>query len=274
LIGWIKEDGKSLSTSEHLEYLFNVLLANSFACSPVYAVRLLPLRSPLLIRDESSEQNTQSFFGGMGCCMSVVLSVMGAAYGIAKSGVGVSAVSVLRPDMIVRSTFDPSSPLAYISKNLSTDLLLDMMPPILAGILSIYGLVIGVIISSALKEKSALHTNFMYLSAGLACGLSCLAAGFCIGIVGDAGVRGTAQQPRLFMGMMLMLIFAEALGTFPSCREIPIQRERLTERTLLIPHRSLWTHYWLADDPERDGRGNAMLVRSTEAGNRWSVGGG
>lgn len=91
----------------------------------------------------------------------------------------------------------------------------DMMPPILAGILSIYGLVIGVVISSALKEKSALHTNFMYLSAGLACGLCCLSAGFCIGIVGDAGVRGTAQQPRLFMGMMLMLIFGEALGKFP-----------------------------------------------------------
>lgn len=39
----------------------------------------------------------------MGCSMAVVLSVFGAAYGIAKSGVGVSAVSVLRPDMIIRS---------------------------------------------------------------------------------------------------------------------------------------------------------------------------
>lgn len=87
-----------------------------------------------------------------------------------------------------------------------------MMPPILAGILSIYGLVVSVVISSSLKEKSALHTNFMFLSAGLACGLSCLGSGFCIGIVGDAGVRGAAQQPRMFMGMMLMLIFAEVLG--------------------------------------------------------------
>lgn len=40
-------------------------------------------------------------------------------------------------------------------------------------------------------------------------GLSGLAAGFAIGIVGDAGVRGTAQQPRLFVGMILILIFAE-----------------------------------------------------------------
>jgi V-type H+-transporting ATPase proteolipid subunit len=35
-----------------------------------------------------------------------------------------------------------------------------------------------------------------------------------IGIVGDAGVRATAQQPRIFVGMILMLIFAEALGLY------------------------------------------------------------
>lgn len=37
-------------------------------------------------------------------------------------------------------------------------------------------------------------------------------ASFAIGIVGDAGVRGTAQQPRLYVGMILILIFAEVLG--------------------------------------------------------------
>lgn len=35
---------------------------------------------------------------------------------------------------------------------------------------------------------------------------------FAIGIVGDAGVRGSAQQPRLYVGMILILIFAEVLG--------------------------------------------------------------
>jgi V-type H+-transporting ATPase proteolipid subunit len=86
------------------------------------------------------------------------------------------------------------------------------MPPILAGILAIYGLVVSVIITTSLKEKSALHTNFMQLAAGISVGLSCLAAGFCIGIVGDAGVRASGQQPRMFVGMMMMLIFAEVLG--------------------------------------------------------------
>ena len=47
------------------------------------------------------------------------------------------------------------------------------------------------------------------MGAGLAVGLSGLAAGFAVGIVGDAGVRGTAQQPRLYVGMILILIFAE-----------------------------------------------------------------
>ena len=56
--------------------------------------------------------------------------------------------------------------------------------------------------------------SFLDLGAGLSVGLSGLAAGFAIGIVGDAGVRGTAQQPRLFVGMILILIFAEVLGLY------------------------------------------------------------
>jgi len=52
------------------------------------------------------------------------------------------------------------------------------------------------------------------MGAGLSVYLSAMAAGFAIGIVGDAGVRGTAQQPKLFVGMVLMLIFAEVLGLY------------------------------------------------------------
>ena len=56
--------------------------------------------------------------------------------------------------------------------------------------------------------------GFVHLGAGLSVGLSGLAAGYAIGVVGDAGVRGTAQQPRLFVGMILILIFAEVLGLY------------------------------------------------------------
>ena len=35
-----------------------------------------------------------------------------------------------------------------------------------------------------------------------------------IGVVGDAGVRANAQQPKLFTGMLLILIFGEALALY------------------------------------------------------------
>jgi len=35
-----------------------------------------------------------------------------------------------------------------------------------------------------------------------------------VGIAGDAGVRGSAQQPRLFVGMILIMIFSEVLGLY------------------------------------------------------------
>jgi len=88
----------------------------------------------------------------------------------------------------------------------------DIIPVIMAGIIAIYGLVVSVLISNDLKQESSLFANFIQLGAGLSVGLAGLAAGFAIGIVGDAGVRGTAQQPRLFVGMILILIFAEVLG--------------------------------------------------------------
>ena len=60
----------------------------------------------------------------------------------------------------------------------------------------------------------SLFSGCAHLAAGLCCGLSGLAAGAAIGIVGDAGVRAVAQQRKVYVGMVLMLIFAEALGLY------------------------------------------------------------
>jgi V-type H+-transporting ATPase proteolipid subunit len=45
-------------------------------------------------------------------------------------------------------------------------------------------------------------------------GLGALAAGICIGVVGDYGVRSYAREPKLFVGMLLILIFGEALALY------------------------------------------------------------
>lgn len=77
-----------------------------------------------------------------------------------------------------------------------------------------WSLLIGFERDSTTFSNCTFYRGFVHLGAGLSVGFSGLAAGFAIGIVGDAGVRGTAQQPRLFVGMILILIFAEVLGLY------------------------------------------------------------
>jgi V-type H+-transporting ATPase 16kDa proteolipid subunit len=149
----------------------------------------------------------------MGCTAAIVFTCLGASYGTAKSGVGIAAMGVLRPDLIVKSTrLIPWPPFSSFILMLTPGI--DIVPVIMAGIIGIYGLVVSVLISDGLKQQLPLYTGFIQLGAGLAVGLAGMAAGFAIGIVGDAGVRGTAQQPRLFVGMILILIFAEVLGLY------------------------------------------------------------
>lgn len=62
--------------------------------------------------------------------------------------------------------------------------------------------------------KYSLVKSFRDLAAGLTVGLSGVAAGMSIGIAGDAGVRAVAQQPRMYVPMVLILIFSEALGLY------------------------------------------------------------
>eukprot|EP01115_Flamella_aegyptia_P014859 TRINITY_DN8744_c0_g2_i1.p1 TRINITY_DN8744_c0_g2~~TRINITY_DN8744_c0_g2_i1.p1 ORF type:complete len:175 (+),score=60.25 TRINITY_DN8744_c0_g2_i1:116-640(+) len=134
------------------------------------------------------------FFGYMGVASALVFACFGAAYGTAKSGVGVSAMGVMRPELVMRA----------------------IIPVIMAGVIGIYGLIIAVIVGQSIEAPPSYcaYKGFGHLGAGLSVGLSGLAAGMAIGIVGDAGVRAVAQQQKLFVGVVLILIFAEALGLY------------------------------------------------------------
>ena len=114
-----------------------------------------------------------------------------------------------------------------------------IVPVIMAGILGIYGLIISLLVFQKVRKRllriwsysysqinNTTYTYFdgyKHLASGLCCGISSLvrnlslivqAAGLAIGIVGDAGVRANAQQEAVFVGMILILIFAEALGLY------------------------------------------------------------
>lgn len=63
-------------------------------------------------------------------CSFFKFPALGAAYGTAKSGTGIAAMSVMRPELIMKS----------------------IIPVVMAGIIAIYGLVVAVLIAGALDE--------------------------------------------------------------------------------------------------------------------------
>merc|ERR1712166_231008 len=94
------------------------------------------------------------FFGFMGCAAALVFACLGAAYGTAKSGVGVANMGVLHPEMVMKS----------------------IIPVVMAGVLGIYGLIVAVLLASGIKADDAYmyssYSGFSALSAGLCCGLA------------------------------------------------------------------------------------------------------
>ena len=72
------------------------------------------------------------FFGAMGAMAAMVFSALGAAYGTAKSGTGIAAMAVMRPELIMKS----------------------IIPVVMAGIIAIYGLVVAALIANNLKAAS------------------------------------------------------------------------------------------------------------------------
>ena len=73
------------------------------------------------------------FFAYMGVASALVFANLGAAYGTAKSGVGICSMGVLKPDKIIKS----------------------VIPVIMAGILGIYGLIVAVLLNQRIKNASS-----------------------------------------------------------------------------------------------------------------------
>ncbi|KAF7862731.1 hypothetical protein EAF04_007604 [Stromatinia cepivora] len=136
------------------------------------------------------------FFGMAGIAFAMTFGCIGAAYGTAKSGIGIAGVGTFRPDLIMKS----------------------LIPVVMSGIIAVYSLVIAVLIAGDMGpppgQSYSLFNGFMHLACGLSVGLTGLAAGYAIGIVGDMGVRSYMQQSRIFVGMVLILIFGEVLGLY------------------------------------------------------------
>ncbi|OEU20035.1 V-type ATPase 16 kDa proteolipid subunit [Fragilariopsis cylindrus CCMP1102] len=166
-------------------------------------------------------------FGYLGASGCMILSSWGSAWGTWRAGCGVCHMGIDHPKGIIKN----------------------IVPIVMAGVLGIYGLIVSVIITQAISPPGADGSNtystyngYVHLAAGLCCGLSCLAAGGTIGVIGDAGVRGFGLKAeggrkwfwsddagesddfggsnnveasnKLYVGMLIMLIFSEALALY------------------------------------------------------------
>jgi V-type H+-transporting ATPase proteolipid subunit len=173
-------------------------------------------------------------FGYIGAAACMILANFGAAWGTWKAGVGVCKMGISYPSGIIKN----------------------IIPIVMAGVLGIYGLIVAVIITQSISTPSgdgyttySLYSSYAHLAAGLCCGISCLAAGGTIGIIGDVGVQcfglkasggkrawatGEGANPndagdggtgmdmavtaeaanKLYVGLLIMLIFAEALALY------------------------------------------------------------
>jgi len=133
------------------------------------------------------------FFGFAGVASAMIFSTVGAAFGTAKAGIGIAGLGSFRPELIMKS----------------------LIPVVMSGIIAVYGLVVSVLIAGALRpDNYSLFAGFTHLGAGLACGMTGLSAGYAIGIVGDSCVRAYVHETRVFVSMVLILIFAEVLGLY------------------------------------------------------------
>ena len=127
----------------------------------------------------------------MGIASSVFFANIGAAYGTSKASIGIANLGMVDQSKILRS----------------------LIPVIMAGILGIYGLITAVLMVTKAKDADQ-KDGYKLFAAGLCCGLSALASGLAIGVAGEAGVRAYAQTEQIFVGMILILIFAEAIGLY------------------------------------------------------------
>lgn len=162
--------------------------------------------------------------GFTGIVSAVVFSNIGGAYGTAKAGQGIMAMGVRSPDLFIKN----------------------FMPVVMAGVLGIYGLIVGVILNGKFSSPEpgtgyatySQYNGFSHLAAGLCCGLCCLASGLAIGIAADAGTRSVGAQSAmaaswkkmgftgdsggqvnssgdaLFVGTILIQVFASNLGLY------------------------------------------------------------
>jgi len=142
----------------------------------------------------------------MGTAFSIGLSVLGAAWGIFITGASLLGAGVRAPRIR--------------SKNL--------ISVIFCEAVAIYGVIVSIILQTKIevpdldgmaKDPVGLRAvqmmaGYSIFWAGVCCGIGNLACGVCVGICGSGCALADAQRAELFVKVLVIEIFASALGIF------------------------------------------------------------
>lgn len=128
--------------------------------------RSTSMPAPLTIEEMEYYDMNAPLLGFMGAAFALIFSNLGAAYGTGKSGMGISALGVGKPELVMKSIVPvcaasgwcPSRQISLVmadkdSQCLSSARARDAAPVqvVMAGVLGIYGLIIAVIIANAVS---------------------------------------------------------------------------------------------------------------------------
>mmetsp|Transcript_28780 Transcript_28780/g.52617 ORF Transcript_28780/g.52617 Transcript_28780/m.52617 type:complete len:194 (-) Transcript_28780:36-617(-) len=145
-------------------------------------------------------------YANFGIAFGLGLSVVGAAWGIWLTGSSLVGAAVKAPRIR--------------SKNL--------ISVIFCEATAIYGVIMAIILANKVKSPDDAsyyldddwdfagfyYAGYGMFSSGLSVGLTNIASGVSVGIAGSSCAIGDAQDPSLFVKVLIVEIFASALGIF------------------------------------------------------------